>query len=500
MGYKSFKVKLKPTQEQIDIFKRSWKGYCKAYNYSVAREIRYYDEITRQELLEGSPTQRKFIPVFSLTKEWVRYKATLSPENLGYDIYTVGAKTTEGAVIDCYSACKYFFDHAKGKPGVRPKQRRKAAYSSSTELNSKGKPARWLYTAPDGTHVYSLYYRTGGPRFKHDSDRPSFPVAYQGLTVTDKGVYIQSMFGRDKSHSLEESFFKFARPNYIPTGKHRDENGTKYMDPRISFDGVDWWFSVSTDFAPPTVKLNKGKIIGIDLGVKNLAVLDDGTIYSSPKDIAEYRKLEKKVNHLKSLLDHKKNRIKKLNTEQGTSSKNYQDLKRKYCKAQNRLNNIKEYHLHQVSRAVVDQLPEVIAMEDLTVDEMLKNKPVDPQKPKKKGERKREKELHREIASTGMAGLQSKIAYKAAWCGINVQKVPAPYTSKTCHVCGYIYYGLTLRDRYWTCPECGVHHDRDVNAAINIRNKAIEQLNNPPKEKVKKSRPRIPRKKKEETN
>lgn len=162
------------------------------------------------------------------------------------------------------------------------------------------------------------------------------------------------------------------------------------------------------------------------------------------------------------------------------------NLQKKYYKALNHVNNIKKYHLHKCSKQIVDRLPETIAMEYLSVVDMLKNIPVDPQNKKARGERRQERNQHRDIAASGMATFQNMVSYKAEWRGINIQKVPAPYTSKTCHVCGYINYDLGLDDRDWTCPECGVHHDRDVNAAVNIRNSALEQMKNPKPVKVKK--------------
>lgn len=492
MAYKSYKVKLKPTESQIAILKKTWDGYRVAYNFAVEREIHFFDDAVKTEYKTGKK-QPKFITGASLCKEWTIYKKTLLPDKLGFDIYSIGSRTTVEAVYDCYSSCTSFFEHTKGHSALRPKQKRNPAFSSE-ELNEEDEPVRYLYIAPNGTKIYSLYYKTGGPRFKRYTDKISFPVGYHGLEVTNTEVYIPGLFGNEQSHSREESLFKLAQPRYIPTGIHQDEKGTRYINPRISFDGVDWWFSVGTDFVFEKPELHKGQLIAFDAGVASLATLDDGTSFTSPKDLPEYIKAYEKMIRLKSLLDHKRKRIKKQNTETGLNSKSYRKLQQKYYKALIHVNNIKSQHLHKCSKELVERLPEYIAMEELSVADMLKNKPVNPEQRKADGERKAERELHLNISTAGMSTFQNMVAYKAEWRGIQIQKVPAVYTSKTCHVCGYINHELTLGIPAWTCPECGTHHNRDFNAAINIRNRAIEQIKNPPQKKVKKSRPRIPKK------
>ena len=483
---KSYKVKLKPTKAQIDLLYRTWEGYRVAYNFAVAREIEFFDSASREEANTGK-RQPKFLSAFALSREWTQFKKTL-----GGEIYNISARTTVDALHDVYSACETFFAHAKGHAGYRKKKLRHE-YCATEIVDGQETLVPYLFKKDDGTPVFSLYYRTGAPTFKSFSDPISFSVEYKDMTVVDNGVYIRGMSGSSKIK--EDNFYRFVRKGYVPTGTHNDENGTRYINPRISFDGIDWWLSVTTDFSCEKPELNKGDILAFDAGVENLATLDDGTAYASPKDLENYKKAYAKMLRLKSLVDHKKERIKKLKTENGTNSSSFKKLCKRYYKALIAVNNIKSNYLHNCSRQIVNRLPEVIAMEDLSVANMLKNEAVDIAQKRANGKRSQERILHRNIATSGMYTFQNMVSYKAQWNGTQIQKVPSPYTSKMCSHCGHIYQELTLDMRSWTCPNCGTYHaSRDVNAAINIKHKAEELLHNPKPVKVKKSRPRIRKK------
>ena len=83
--------------------------------------------------------------------------------------------------------------------------------------------------------------------------------------------------------------------------------------------------------------------------------------------------------------------------------------------------------------------------------------------------------LARAISDASWGELNRQLAYKALWYGRHHEQVAAPYTSMDCSACGYSNRSLTLAVREWACPDCGIHHDRDVNAAVNIKKKAVGQ-------------------------
>lgn len=504
--FKSFRVKLKPTAEQVAQLNKNWDGYRLAYNFAVEQAIRYYDNVTIRNYETGEKTY-PFQSGFDLTKKWTQYKKTVE-----FDIYGVSSRTTEGAVHDVQSACDSFFDHVKKiKENLEAQKKNKSEdskdknpyvrdvevspnYGSVDIVDGEEQYVKYLFKLDDGTPVYSLYYRTCAPQFKHKSSRISFPTEYQGLTVTADGVFIPGITGR--SRTKVNNFFEFARKGYIPSGSHNDENGSHYINPRISFDGVDWWFSVGTEAPNIKCKLNKGLTIGIDLGVKTLATQDDGTKYARISEFPNYRKAYERQQILKAALDRKRHHIKQLGTENGLQSNSYKKLKRRYLKAKNRVNDIKNEYLHKVSFQIVNQLPEVIGLEDLSVVSMLQDD--EPKQPKNSTRIITKNEIrkgHRSISEASMSSLKNKIVYKSQWRGIDIQEADRwDPTSQVCNVCGYRKHNLTLKHRRWTCPECGTTHDRDVNAAKNIHDIAVEQHKHPKPVKVKKSRPRIRKK------
>ncbi|WP_413491874.1 RNA-guided endonuclease InsQ/TnpB family protein [Morganella psychrotolerans] len=124
-----------------------------------------------------------------------------------------------------------------------------------------------------------------------------------------------------------------------------------------------------------------------------------------------------------------------------------------------RVANARADFQHKLSRTIVDENQAVI-VETLKSANMMKNH-----------------NLARAIGDTGWSGFISKLEYKAAEKGVYMVKLEQWFaSSKTCHCCGHKMPEMPLNKRIWQCPECGVEHDRDINAAINIRQKGIQEL------------------------
>ena len=184
--------------------------------------------------------------------------------------------------------------------------------------------------------------------------------------------------------------------------------------------------------------------IGLDLGIKDLAITSDGEVYNNPKTLYKWSK--KLASAQKSL------------SRKVKGSNNRKEAKRLVAKIHQKVANIRKDSLHKITTRIISE-NQVIICEDLKVSNMLKNH-----------------KLAKSISDASWSMLTSMLEYKALWYGRTFFKVPPHHTSQDCNVCGYRNVDLTLKIREWTCPDCNTHHDRDVNAAINILNKGAEKL------------------------
>jgi putative transposase len=181
------------------------------------------------------------------------------------------------------------------------------------------------------------------------------------------------------------------------------------------------------------------KEVGIDLGIKTLAVDSDGKEYENIRPLKSLKHKIKKTQRKLSKRRHKTT---------NTKSKRVEKLRRKLARLHQKANDVRQNHLHQTTKRLIDE-NQVICLETLAVKNMMKNHC-----------------LAGAIQDCGWYELTRQLEYKAAWYGRTIVKIDRFFpSSKTCSKCLYIKQDLTLKDREWTCPECGTHHDRDVNAA-----------------------------------
>lgn len=196
---------------------------------------------------------------------------------------------------------------------------------------------------------------------------------------------------------------------------------------------------------------NKIDGVGIDVGVKDTLILSNGQKYNYP---IKSKTFDKKLKRLNKSLAHKYKKGQK-------QSKNFEKTRIKLAKVYDKINNIKNNWIHQTTKSIIaENQGDYIFMEDLNVSGMLKNH-----------------KLAKAIAFQSWYKFKEVLSYKALWSGKQVVSIDrwAPST-KTCNVCGYKNDSLTLKNRVWTCPECNTQHDRDTNAAINIKQFGIQQL------------------------
>jgi len=204
-----------------------------------------------------------------------------------------------------------------------------------------------------------------------------------------------------------------------------------------------WYASIVVDingsFLPPTE--NQGAV-GMDFGVTALATLSTGEIVVGPKAL---RTLLARVKRLARSLSRK---VK--------GSRNYAKAKNKLARLHARIADIRRDGLHKLTTSITCRF-QIIGIEDLNVKGMLGNRC-----------------LARSIADMGFGELRRQLEYKAVWRGGQVVVVDRWYpSSKTCSCCGHRLDALDLQVRQWRCPDCGALHDRDVNAATNLRNMAV---------------------------
>lgn len=191
--------------------------------------------------------------------------------------------------------------------------------------------------------------------------------------------------------------------------------------------------------------------MGIDLGIKELAICSDGTIYDNINKTVKTKKLEKRLRRLQRKVSRKYQNNKEGSTFVKTC--NIIKLEKQIKLLQRRLSNIRKNHLHQTTSSIVKTKPRRIVIEDLNVSGMMKNR-----------------HLAKAIQKQGFYEFRRQLEYKTKNKGIELVIANRFFpSSKTCSYCGIINKDLKLSDRVFNC-ECGFSIDRDLNASINLAN------------------------------
>ena len=357
----------------------------------------------------------------------------------------------------------YLANGRKGKKSISEGVIRK-------EINNQLKPTTHQWLKEVGSNVMKQAVKKAGramkkflsgaagrPKFKTKRrTTPRFYVNYESLTRKNGGF-----------HGEKIGFVRTAEPlPKIPKGCH-------YSNPWISFDGKYWYIGFGYE-VPDRLNVElTGDSIGIDLGVKELAVCyafgeRKKTVFKNINKTKEVHRLEKKLRReqrrqsrkFTANIDHyetvqrneKKPSRRPIWKRPIRKCRNIERQRQRIILLHRRLKNIRENHIHQTTAAIVKTKPSRIVMEDLNVKGMMKNR-----------------YLAKEIASEKFYEFRRQMEYKCEPYGIQLVFADRFYpSSKTCSHCGHIKKDLKLNNRTYICPACGHVIDRDLNAAINL--------------------------------
>ena len=227
--------------------------------------------------------------------------------------------------------------------------------------------------------------------------------------------------------------------------------GVKYSNPRISYDNKYWYISVGIEKEEVKEDLTDVSL-GIDLGLKILAICSDGTVFKNINKSNVVRKIEKRLKRLKRLqrqVSRKYEQNKK--GKEYVKTKNIIKLEKQIQQVHRRLANIRNNYLHKTTTSIVKTKPYRVVIEDLNIKGMMKNK-----------------HLSDAIRKQGFYEFKRQLEYKCKFRGIELVVADRFYpSSKTCSQCGKVKKDLKLKDRVYNCS-CGLSIDRDLNASINL--------------------------------
>jgi len=287
----------------------------------------------------------------------------------------------------------------------------------------------------DGCEAYKKFFKklANKPKFKSKKkSRPSFYHDNVKIKFTETHVQLEKI-GK----------VKLSEYNRIPTD-------VKYSNPRINYNGLHWYISVGIEVNQEPMELT-GESIGIDLGIKDLAICSNiEEPYKNINKTKKVKKIEKKLRRLQCKVSNKYQLNKKGGSYVKTS--NIIKLEKNIIKLHKSLDNIRTDYRHKVTTEIVKTKPSRIVMETLNVKGMMKNK-----------------YLAKAIAKQGFFEFKTMIKYKAKKYGIEFVEADKWYpSSKTCSKCGHVKSKLSLSEREFVCECCGSVIDRDKNASFNL--------------------------------
>ena len=283
--------------------------------------------------------------------------------------------------------------------------------------------------------------------FKHQSDFPKFKKKGK----SDVKMYFVRNNPKDcqcERHRLKIptlGWIRIKEKGYIPTTK----DGYMIRSGTVSVKAGRFYVSVLVEIPDVNIDNNSNEGIGIDLGLKDFAIISNGKTYRNINKSAGLKKLEKQLIREQRSLSRKYENLKK---GESTQRANIQKQKLKVQKLHHKMDNIRTDYINKTIAEIVKTKPSYITIEDLNVKGMMKNRC-----------------LSKAVASQKFYEFRTRLKAKCDENGIELRVADRFYpSSKTCHHCGSIRKNLKLSDRIYRC-ECGYVADRDLNAALNLK-------------------------------
>ena len=332
-----------------------------------------------------------------------------------------------------FGSCRFVYNKALEKQIERHTGEKKfiGKYEMCRWITEIKQVYDWLYDVDSrALQLSAAYLESAYKKFFKGAGFPKF-----------KNKHGKQSYTTDSAIRIKPHYVRVPKIGLIRTYERLDENITPNSI-TISIQASLYFISIQYNDGKEPAESNGNTPVGIDLGIKDLAVISDSTVIPNPKHINKH---EEKIKKLQRKL-----------SQQKRSSSRYKITKQKLARAFLKVSDSRQDYLHKATTMITKSYG-YIAIENLNVSGMVKNH-----------------KLAKAISDCGFYEFRRQLEYKAVWYGSKIAVIGMfEPSSKTCSNCGWIKKDLTLVHRVWTCESCNAIHDRDINAAKNILNFSI---------------------------
>ena len=357
-------------------------------------------------------------------------------------------KEQEEKMIESCNTARYIYNYTLAKQEQNYKDGNK--FIKNTEIRKeltklkKTEKFGWLnnvsnnvtkQAVKDACNAYIKY-------FKRLSEKPRFKK---------KGKSRESFYNDDYKLKIKEESLLIEKVGWVRIQPDQVDKNKHYTNPRVSYDGKYWYISLSYNKEAIKEELTD-EVIGIDVGIKNLATCSNGYIVKNINKLITIKKLEKRKKRLQRQISRKFK--KNMKGKEYIKTKNIEKSFKKQKLIERRMVNIRMNQIHQATSTIIKEKPCRVVMEELDIQTM-----------------KKDKHLAYLLQGTMMYEFKRVLKYKCELHSISFKTVDKYYaSSKTCSCCGNRKPILSLSERIYKCDNCGLKINRDLNAAINLKN------------------------------